>query len=94
MLAKSRRSNGYELQPASTKSSFTTEDMRRFAVEAWGQLGGNVVDGWATLNKSYFRGELKLPSGRRLAFCSWGSAGRTITLNCPRQALSLVAAPA
>ena len=81
-------------------SSFTIEDMKRFAVEAWGELGGNVVDAWLTLNKRYFRGELKpipivitntQPFGRRLAFCSWGSAGRTITLNVPRQAQSLVA---
>lgn len=80
--------------------AFTIQTMREFAVEAWGSRGGLVVDAWSTLNERYFDGKLRpvplvltnaQPFGRRLAFCSYGSAGRTITLNVPKHALSLVA---
>lgn len=80
--------------------AFTIRTMREFALEAWGPFGGTVVDAWSALNDLYFDGKLKpvplvltnaQPFGRRLAFCSYGSAGRTITLNVPKQSVSLVA---
>jgi hypothetical protein len=75
---------------------FTIEDMRRFAGEAWGQLGINVVERWCEYNASYFNGALRpvplvitntQPFGKRLGFCSYNpnTLGRTITLNVPSQ---------
>jgi len=74
---------------------FTAEDMRRFAGEAWGALGVNIVEQWVEFNARYFDGVLKpipivitnaQPYGHCLAFCSYGgnASGRTITLNFPR----------
>jgi hypothetical protein len=73
---------------------FTIDDMRRFALEAWGPLGAAVVTRWQTFNKCYFGGKLKpvplvithtQPFGKRIAFCSYApGAGRTITLNVPK----------
>lgn len=80
--------------------TFTEADMKKFATEAWGDLGASVVAAWRVLNDRYFEGKLRpipivvtntQPFGRRLAFCSHGTTGRTITLNYPRQALALVA---
>lgn len=79
---------------------FTLEAMKAFAIEAWGPFGGEVVDAWSVLNDRYFDGHLRpvplvltqaQPFGRRLAFCSYGTAGRTITLNVPKLHTSLVA---
>ena len=73
--------------------------MRRFAIEAWGPLGGAVVTKWAEFNARYFGCQLRpvplvitntLPFGQRLAFCCYdpsGQLGRTITLNVPRALL-------
>jgi hypothetical protein len=74
---------------------FTVDDMRRFAGEAWGQLGVEIVEKWCEFNVAYFDGALKpvplvisnaQPFGKRLAFCSYnpGASGRTITLNVPK----------
>src|SRR6516162_10038362 len=74
---------------------FTVGDMRRFAGEAWGQLGIKVVERWCEYNAAYFDGVLRpvplvitntQPFGKRLAFCSYnpGAYGRTITLNVPK----------
>ena len=75
---------------------FTVEDMRRFAGEAWGEFGANVVEQWCAFNAAYFDCVLRpvplvitytQPFGKRLAYCSYGSAagsGRTITLNVPK----------
>src|SRR5215471_14343872 len=81
---------------------FTVEDMHRFAGEAWGQLGFNVVKRWCEFNATYFDGTLQpvplvitntLPFGKRIAFCSYNpnATGRTITLNVPKDHKSLVA---
>jgi len=76
---------------------FTLDDMRKFATEAWGPLGAGVVTCWAEFNARYFDGRLRpvpivlthtQPFGRRLAFCSHGAFGRTITLNIPKAARS------
>ena len=75
---------------------FTVEDMRRFAGEAWGQLGIKVVERRCEFNATYFNGALRpvplvitntQPFGKRLGFCSYDSdrSGRTITLNVPSQ---------
>jgi len=40
-------------------SQFSIEDMRRFALEAWGELGANVVERWCEFNATYFGGALK-----------------------------------
>jgi hypothetical protein len=84
-------------------NSFTVEDMRRFAGEAWGELGANVVEQWCRFNAAYFDNTLKpvplvitntQPFGKRLAYCSYGSAagsGRTITLNVPKVHNTLLA---
>jgi hypothetical protein len=70
-------------------ADFSVDDMRRFAAEAWGEIGARAVDMWCRYNGLYFGGVLKpipivlantQPRGKRLAFCSCG-AGRTITLN-------------
>jgi hypothetical protein len=82
--------------------SFTVEDMRRFAGEAWGQLGVNIVVKWCEFNAKYFDGALKpvplvisrtLPFGKRIGYCSHDPdvGGRTITLNVPRQHKVLLA---
>ena len=82
---------------------FTAEDMRRFAGEAWGALGVNIVEQWVEFNARYFDGVLKpipivitnaQPYGHCLAFCSYGgnASGRTITLNFPRARDRLLAA--
>jgi hypothetical protein len=83
--------------------TFTVEDMRRFAGEAWGAFGVSVVSKWCEFNARYFDGALKpvplvitnaQPFGKLLAFCSYGSAdtgGRTITLNIPKHHVTLVA---
>jgi hypothetical protein len=70
--------------------------MRRFAGEAWGALGVNVVEQWWRFNVAYFDGALRpvpvvlthtQPFGKRLGFCSYdlNQSGRTITLNVPAQ---------
>jgi hypothetical protein len=76
-------------------TTFTLDDMRRFATEAWGPFGAAVVEQWSSFNARYFGGKLRpvplvitnaQPFGRRLAFCSYGHVGyggRTITLNVP-----------
>jgi hypothetical protein len=75
---------------------FTVDDMRRFAGEAWGQLGIKVVKRWCEFNTTYFDGMLRpvplvitntQPFGKRIGFCSYNinAAGRTITLNVPSQ---------
>jgi hypothetical protein len=75
---------------------FTVEDMRRFAGEAWGQFGVNVVERWCEYNATYFDNVLRpvplvithtQPFGKRLGFCSYNpnTTGRTITLNVPSQ---------
>lgn len=83
-----------------TATCFTFEDMRKFATEAWGPLGANTVDRWAEFNATYFQNRLRpiplvitntQPFGSRLAFCSWGGRGRTITVNVPRSHDRLVA---
>jgi hypothetical protein len=59
---------------------FSVEDMRRFAGEAWGELGVNVVEQWCRFNASYFGSVLRpvplvithaQPFGKRLAYCSY-----------------------
>jgi hypothetical protein len=81
---------------------FTVEDMRRFAGEAWGPLGVNVVEQWCKFNADYFDGALRpvplvitraQPFGKRLAYCSYnpGGSGRTITLNVPKDHNELLA---
>jgi hypothetical protein len=83
-------------------NSFTIDDMRRFAGEAWGELGTNVVEQWCRFNVAYFDNALKpvplvitntQPFGKRIGFCSYNpdSSGRTITLNVPFQFKHLVA---
>jgi len=77
-------------------NSFTVEDMHRFAGEAWGPIGVNIVEKWCEFNASYFDNALRpvplvithtQPFGKRLAFCSYNpdSTGRTITLNVPKR---------
>ena len=39
---------------------FGVEDMRRFAKEAWGEIGANVVDKWVEFNKKYFASKLRI----------------------------------
>ncbi len=79
-----------------TSDNFTVEDMRRFAGEAWGQLGVNIVERWCSFNADFFDNALRpvplvithtQPFGRRIAFCSYNpnTSGRTITLNVPKQ---------
>src|SRR5215510_2256536 len=62
-------------------TAFTVDDMRRFAGEAWGELGSTVVDSWCGLNAAYFDGALRpipivitntQPYGRRIGLCSYG----------------------
>jgi hypothetical protein len=76
--------------------TFTLEHMDRFAYEAWGELGREVVYKWREFNETYFGNALKpvplvitntQPFGKRLAFCSYdpNASGRTITLNVPKQ---------
>jgi len=76
-------------------TAFTVDDMRRFASEAWGELGSTVVDSWCGLNAAYFDGALRpipivitntQPYGRRIGLCSYGGSwrqGRCISLNAP-----------
>jgi hypothetical protein len=76
---------------------FSVEDMRRFAGEAWGEFGVNIVDRWCEFNASYFDNALRpvplvithtQPFGKRIGFCSYNpdsSSGRTITLNVPKR---------
>jgi hypothetical protein len=88
--------------PSNELREFTVDDMRRFAGEAWGPIGVDIVEKWCEFNARYFANALRpvplvitntLPHGRRLAFCSYnpGTFGRTITLNIPRQARRLLA---
>jgi hypothetical protein len=82
---------------------FTLSDMQRFATEAWGELGSAIVQQWRHFNARYFAGALRpvpvvithaQPFGKRLAFCSYAGAdraGRTITLNVPKDHGSLLA---
>jgi hypothetical protein len=82
-------------------SQFSIEDMRRFALEAWGELGANVVEKWREFNTTYFGGALRpplvisntQPFGNRIGVCSYNpdTSGRTITLNVPVQHNVLVA---
>src|SRR5215467_5851172 len=84
-------------------SRFTLADMERFAGEAWGELGLAIVEQWRHFNERYFGGELRpvpvvitnaQPFGKRLAFCSYNGtdrAGRTITLNVPKNHRHLLA---
>jgi len=80
--------------------AFTIEDMRRFAGEAWGQFGINVVEQWCKFNAAYFDSTLRpvplvitntQPFGRLIAFCSYGGFGRTIPLNVPKKHDRLIA---
>src|SRR5262245_21855516 len=86
----------------SNVSQFSIEDMRRFALEAWGELGANVVEKWCEFNTTYFSGALKpvplvitntQPFGKRIGFCSYDpdASGRTITLNVPGRYNGLLA---
>jgi hypothetical protein len=89
----------------SSELLFTIEDMRRFAGEAWGQLGVAIVEQWCDFNAAYFDNALRpvplvitnaQPFGRRIGFCSYNhggasAAGRTITLNIPKDHNRLVA---
>jgi hypothetical protein len=81
---------------------FKLSQARNFATEAWGELGGRIVDQWSIFNHRYFGGALKpvpivltnaQPFGRLLAFCSYAGSGfgRTITLNLPADHDVLVA---
>lgn len=82
---------------------FTLSDMQRFAGEAWGELGVAIVRRWTAFNERYFAGQLRpvpviitnaQPFGKRLAFCSYAAAdraGRTITLNVPKDHGTLLA---
>jgi hypothetical protein len=83
-------------------NGFSVEDMRRFAGEAWGPLGVNVVKQWCRFNTVYFDNTLRpvplvitntQPFGNRLAFCSYNpnTTGRTITLNVPGNHKQLLA---
>jgi hypothetical protein len=89
-------------QSKKLQSRFTVADMRRFAGEAWGALGVNIVDKWCEFNAQYFANMLKpiplvitntQPHGNLLAFCSFNPAtgGRTITLNVPKDHKRLLA---
>ena len=80
-------------------NSFTVEDMRRFAGEAWGPLGADIVEKWCEFNAIYFDNALRpvplvithtQPFGKRLGFCSYNpdASGRTITLNVPQRKYS------
>jgi hypothetical protein len=40
-------------------SGFTIEDMRRFAGEAWGPLGIDIVTKWCEFNATYFASALR-----------------------------------
>ena len=86
----------------SNVSQFSIDDMRRFGLEAWGELGANVVEKWCEFNATYFGGALKpvplvitntQPFGHRIGFCSYDpdTSGRTITLNVPARHKVLVA---
>jgi hypothetical protein len=93
----------YKLQTHAQSMGFNTDDMHRFAAEAWGSLGLAIVDQWSKFNNNYFANELKpvplvithaQPFGKRLAFCSYAiseTSGRTITLNLPKRHTVLVA---
>jgi hypothetical protein len=68
--------------------------MLKCAGEAWGEIGISAVRKWIAYNDLYFGGVLRpipliitqaQPFGRRLAFCSYGRSGRTITINLPHQ---------
>ena len=83
-------------QSYTLRDEFTLADMRRFAAEAWGELGVNTVKSWAYFNERYFGGVLRpipivitptLPYGRRLADCG----GRLIRVNVPKDHNRLVA---
>jgi hypothetical protein len=78
---------------------FTVDDMFRFAGEAWGQLGADIVRKWCEFNQTYFDNALRpvplvitntQPFGHRLGFCSYNpeASGRTITLNIPQRKYS------
>ena len=84
-------------------NSFTIEDMRRFAGEAWGELGANVVEQWCRFNVAYFDNALKpvpliitntQPIGKRIGFCCYnpGASGRTISTERPRGSCTVVGA--
>ena len=81
---------------------FGVDDMIRFAGQAWGEIGVNVVNKWAEFNESYFGGKLKpipiiitptLPYGKRLADSCSGLNGarRLIRLNLPVSGHVLIA---
>jgi hypothetical protein len=82
---------------------YSFADMERFATEAWGDLDRVIVQQWHHFNARYFAGALRpvpvvithaQPFGKRLAFCSYAGAdraGRTITLNVPKNHGSLLA---
>jgi hypothetical protein len=82
---------------------FSLVDMERFAGEAWGELGRAIVKQWHHFNRRYFAGELRpvplvityaQPFGKHVAFCSYARAdraGRTITLNVPKDHGALLA---
>lgn len=53
-LAEKRVTRSCELQ-----TKFTLADMERFAAEAWGDLGMNVVTKWADFNEAYFDKKLR-----------------------------------
>jgi hypothetical protein len=86
-----------------TRYTFSLEDMRRFAVEAWGELGDNVVKQWARFNEIFFEGGLRpiplvitqtQPFGKNIGKCGQGGTwrqGRLIQLNLPLAAGRLVA---
>jgi hypothetical protein len=82
-----------------TLAKFTVEDMHRFAGEAWGQLGIEVVERWCRFNAAYFDNALRpvplvithtLPFGKRLAFCSYNpnTTGRTINAEAAQEVLA------
>src|SRR5262249_41603832 len=86
------------------QTTFTLDDMRRYAAEAWGQIGADIVNTWTRLNTAYFDGSLRpvpliltqtQPYGRRIGFCSYPNGltgcGRTITLNLPAHSGFLLA---
>lgn len=84
------------------QTAFNFDDMIRFAGEAWGEIGVNVVNKWAEFNDLYFDSKLKpipiiitptLPFGNLIGHCSHSvdKGSRLIKLNLPADGDFLVA---
>lgn len=104
MSDKSWPSSGADMNEPNSRNpsadDFSLQDMLRFAGEAWGELGRNMVNKWAAFNEIYFGGNLRpipliitptLPYGSRRADCNRSEGERLIRLNVPKDHNLLVA---